>query len=126
MIIIFPEFILELFFGEKYRDASIILILLSLGKLFNVFTGIRGYVLILTGYGTVQMKISLIVGGLNIILCTIGAVKLGIIGVAIGAMISMFIQCILELIVVKIKLGLWTHLSLFEFRNLINKFFYEK
>lgn len=122
IIIIFPGYILELFFGESYIAASSVLIILSIGKIFNVITGMRGYVLILTGYGSLQMKISLFVGLLNIIFCCIGALYWGIVGVSLGAMSAMIIQCLLEMYAVKYKLGVWTHFSLLEFKNLLNKF----
>ena len=117
IILLFPSYVLEVFFGESYTEASSVLIILSIGKLFNVITGIRGYVLILTGHGPILMKISLIIGVLNIVFCSLGATYWGIIGVSFGAMSAMIIQCLLEMIAVKNKLGVWTHLSLIEFKN---------
>jgi O-antigen/teichoic acid export membrane protein len=125
IILLFPSYVLEVLFGESYIGASTVLILLSIGKLFNVVTGIRGYVLMLTGHGVIQMKISFFVGILNIVFCTIGAVEWGIIGVSIGAMSAMIIQCLLEMRAVKSKLGVWTHLSLVEFKNLVSEFKYK-
>ena len=126
IILLFPSYVLEVFFGESYIAASSVLILLSIGKLFNVVTGIRGYVLILTGHGRILMKISLITGFLNIVFCSLGATYWGIIGVGFGAMSAMIIQCLLEMIAVKHKLGIWTHLSFIEFKNLLNKFKHDK
>ena len=126
IILLFPSYILEVVYGESYVAASSILIILAVGRIFNVITGIRGYVLILTGNGAIQMKISVIIGFLNIILCSVGATYWGVIGVSFAAMSAMIIQCLSEMIAVKYKLGVWTHLSLSEFKSLFNKFKYEK
>ena len=126
IILLFPSYVLELFFGESYIAAASVLIILSIGKLINVVTGIRGYVLILTGHGPILMKISLISGILNIVFCSLGATYWGVIGVSFGAMSAMIIQCLLEMIAVKHKLGIWTHLSFNEFKNLLYKLKHEK
>lgn len=130
-IIIFPLFLMFLFwpgyflgflFGVYYIEASSVLIFLSIGLLFNVVTGMRGYVLMLTGYGRTQMMISLVGGLINVILCSLGAKIWGIAGVSAGAMIGMVVQCIMEIVVVKLKLGIWTYMSASDFRYYVQEF----
>lgn len=120
VIAIFPGHVLNIVFGENYAEAGGVLVILAFGKLFNVVTGIRGYTLLLTGYGALQMKISLFAGFITIVLCSLGAMSWGIIGVSCGAVCAMIIQCSLEMAAVKRKLGVWTHLSFGEFKSFIN------
>jgi|APSaa5957512535_1039671.scaffolds.fasta_scaffold17852_2 O-antigen/teichoic acid export membrane protein len=124
ILLLYSSEVLEFLFGEYYRDASKVLIFLLIGVLFNIITGIRGYALMLTGFGRIQMNISILGGVLNLIFCIVGAIKWGIHGVAFGAMSAMIVQCTMELIAVKAKLGIWTHLSISEFKGLVNEYKY--
>lgn len=108
-VILFPSGILQLLYGEFYSRGSSVLVMLSIGLFVNVLTGIRGYVLIMSGREKLQMYISLFGGTLNTVACVIGAIYWGINGVAFAAMFSMITQCIVELFAVKSRLGVWTH-----------------
>jgi len=106
--ILYAAPVLGLVYGEYYAQGNWVLSILAIGMFFNVLTGMRGSVLMLTGYEKVQMKISVIGGTFNILFCSIGALNMGINGVAIGAMTGVILQCVMELIVVKRALGIWT------------------
>lgn len=110
--------ILRLVYGDYYGSGGWILKLLSLGLFVNVVTGIRGYVLMMTGGERLQLVISLVGGTMNILLCTLGAVFWGMYGVAFAAMVVMILQCLTELVAVRMRLGLWTHVSLNSIRDL--------
>jgi len=106
--IFFSKPILNFVYGEYYIQAASILSVLAVGFFFNAVTGMRGIVLMLTGYEKIQMIISIIGGIMNISFCTIGALKFGMIGVAYGAMLGVVLQSMMELIAVKKNLGIWT------------------
>ncbi|MDQ6955834.1 MAG: flippase [Mariprofundaceae bacterium] len=108
LLVLFPEFTLSLVYGDYYIQGAFVLSALSIGLFFNVLTGIRGYVLMMTGHEKTQMVISIVGAGINILFCSIGAVSMGINGVAIGALFGTIIQCVLEVIAVKRLVGVWT------------------
>lgn len=107
----FPEEILTLVYGEFYAQGAGVLVALSAGLFVNVLSGMRGYVLMLTGHERLELSISVAGGALNLGLCLLGVALWGMIGVALGAMIAMILQCLLEEAAVRRRLGIWTHLS---------------
>ncbi len=109
--VLFPADILALVYGAYYRDAGAVLALLAVGLYVNVATGMRGYVLMMTGNERVELAISLFGGVLNVALCLLGAIYFGVIGVAAAAMAAMIVQCAAEELAVKRRLGVWTHVS---------------
>jgi O-antigen/teichoic acid export membrane protein len=116
--ILIPDEILTIVYGSYYEGAAWILRLLSLGLFVNVATGMRGYVLMMTGYGRLEMVLSLAGGAVNILLCTLGAVFWGIHGVALAAMSATILQCLMELVAVRMRLGIWTYASLNSLRDI--------
>lgn len=111
VLVLMPDFIINIIYGEKYLDGGQVLSFLSVGLLVNVITGMRGYTLIMTGYEKLQLAITMVGALLNVAFCVLGAMFYGMIGVAVGAMAAMIVQCITELLAVRIKLGVWTHIS---------------
>lgn len=111
--VIAPQWLLGLIYGEYYADSRAVLALLATGMFFNVITGMRGNVLMMTGHERAQLAISLAGGTLNIALCTAGAYYGGMFGVALAAMSAMIIQCLLEEVTVRRVLGIWTHASVY-------------
>jgi O-antigen/teichoic acid export membrane protein len=107
--VLFSRGVLGVVYGDYYESGQWILVLLSLGAFVNVATGIRGYVLMMVGDERVQLLISIAGGAANVVMCTLGAIYLGMIGVALAAMISLTAQCIAELLVVYLRLGIRTY-----------------
>lgn len=111
IFLIFPVFVLSIVYGSYYEKGADILMILTFAQFVHVVTGMRGYVLMLTGHERLQMKISVLGGVLNILFCIIGVTWGGALGVAIGAASALVIQCMLELIAVRRNIGLWTYSS---------------
>jgi O-antigen/teichoic acid export membrane protein len=116
--IVVPNLMLRFVYGAYYEDGRWILMILAVGIFVNVLTGLRGYVLMLTGYERTQLMISLVGGAANIALCILGAIYWGIYGVALAAMTTMVLQSLVELIVVRYRLGIWTHSSIKSLRDI--------
>jgi O-antigen/teichoic acid export membrane protein len=110
--VLVPGNILRIVYGDYYEGGGWILGLLSFGLFVNVVTGMRGYVLTMTGNERRQLMISVVGGFVNILGCTLGAIYWGIYGVAVAAMTAMILQCLTELIAVYSRHGIWTHASL--------------
>jgi O-antigen/teichoic acid export membrane protein len=111
VFILVPEQSLSLIYGNYYRSGGWVLILLSIGLFVNAATGMRGTVLLLTGHQRTQMVITLVVGSINVMLCSVGAIYWGIYGVAMAAMTAMIVQCLTEILFVRRRLGIWTYAS---------------
>jgi O-antigen/teichoic acid export membrane protein len=101
--------ILGLIFGGYYRDAALILVLLSVGYLAAVWAGSCGVTLIMTGHQMVLMGIS-IMSGLFVIAGAMWAVQEhGAVGVASVAAAGQVFHNIAMLIGAKATTGMWTH-----------------
>lgn len=110
--VLVPGKILGLVYGDYYESGGWVLGLLSIGLFVNVVTGMRGYVLTMTGNERTQLVISVVGGAVNVLLCTLGAIYWGVYGVAVAAMSAMILQCLTELIAVYSRHGIWTYASL--------------
>ena len=107
--VLFSSDVLGVVYGSYYESGQWVLVLLSLSSFVNVATGIRGYVLMMTGGERAQLVISIAGGATNVTVCVLGAIYLGMIGVALAAMVSMIAQCVAELLVVYFRLGIRTY-----------------
>lgn len=121
-ILLFSNSVLHILFSEFYADAGPVLFALAIVKLFNISTSTQDYILMLTGHGRLQMKVTIFAGILNIVFCIVGVIYFGILGVAIGAASALILQCVFEMVAVRRQMGLWTHLSFVEFKGLVNEY----
>lgn len=108
LCIIFPEFLLSLFFGEFYARGALVLGALATANYLNLATGVRGYLLLVCGHERHQLGIA-VFGGASTILLVFGGVELaGISGGAVGACVGVILQCVLEMVAVWHRLGILT------------------
>lgn len=87
-IIIFPEIILNTFFGTAYTNAAIPLQILASGFIFNSYFGLNYHTLITIGKSKFLMYCSLIGATLNIILNILLIPTMGIVGAALASISS--------------------------------------
>jgi O-antigen/teichoic acid export membrane protein len=117
-----PQTVLALFYGDYYREGAAVLAALASGLFINVLSGMRGYVLMMTGHERLELAIALVGGLCNVVFCVLGVVLWGMVGVALGAMSAMILQCLLEEVAVRRRLGIWTHFSLRSFGDIRGMF----
>lgn len=108
----FGPTIMSIIFGEYYREAAIILYILSIGRLVNVWTGSCAFVMMMTGHQRELMVITLINGSISLIGCVIVAEPFGIVGVAAVCSLLVITLNITTLMAVKRFTGVWTHMYL--------------
>jgi O-antigen/teichoic acid export membrane protein len=106
---LFGRELLALVYGDGYTDAYLLLLVLSVGQLFNVVTGSSGMVLLMTGHQRTMMKISLFTVTLAIVASIYAAIYVGSIGVAAVFSAALVVQNVLMLH----YLGKYTGLSTF-------------
>ncbi len=91
LLLFFPELILTSIFGQQYRSASIVLIILTIGAIINVIVGPADATLLGMGKNIYLMWMSilniLLIVGLNLFLIPLYALN----GVAISSLISSLI-----------------------------------
>ncbi|SCY73608.1 oligosaccharide flippase family protein [Desulfoluna spongiiphila] len=108
IFLVFPGEILQIIFGDGYQIAAPILVILTIGQIVNVLVGSCGYVLIMTGHKTVMMCVSVSVAIISVSCGIIVTEKFGAVGAASAVTLAITIQQILMLIIVRIRVGVWT------------------
>lgn len=101
--------LLGIVYGDFYRAAAFILILLSVGRMVNVWAGSCGVVLMLTGHQNTMMGITVVTGLLTVLgsLWLVGGY--GAEGVAVVTTVMLVVQNLLMLLFARIRVGVWTH-----------------
>jgi len=113
IFIFYGENILVVFFGEFYRSSANILVILSVGQVFNVLSGSCGLALMLTKHQKTMMTITLFSGIITFLFSWYLIYDYGVIGVAVGTTFGLILQNILMLLLTRYKLGIWTHFDPF-------------
>lgn len=109
MFIVSGESILGLLYGPHYEEAINVLIVLSLGQFANVATGSSNQILAFTGHQKQLMYVSLLTSVMSISLTVIGALKWGVLGIAAGVSLGLFVQNFSVWLLVRALTGMWSH-----------------
>ncbi len=88
LMFIFPDFVLNIFYGFRYIEASKVLQILSLGFIMNSLFGFNYYTLLSAGKSRLLINCSLISAIMNIFLNLILIPKYGMIGAAVASAAS--------------------------------------
>ncbi|MFI5218021.1 MAG: flippase [Bacteroidia bacterium] len=107
IICLFPKFILGIF-GNEFKEASLCLIILSVGNFISVISGSVGILLQMTGRQKQYNYIVMVAALINVVLNITLIPKLGILGAAIASSISKIFQNIASVIYVKRVFGFTT------------------
>jgi O-antigen/teichoic acid export membrane protein len=103
-MLVFPEFILG-FFGEEYKQASLLLQILVIGQFINVVTGSVGFLLNMTGHEKDLRNVVFLSGPLAVILGLMLTPMYGTTGAAVATAIAFASQNLLAVFMVKKRLG---------------------
>ncbi|MEX0668712.1 MAG: flippase [Candidatus Saccharimonadales bacterium] len=107
IFILVPEFILGLF-GPEFTNGAAVLIILAIGQLFSVGVGSANYILAMTGYENILAKIMFSTLIINAVLSLVLIPIYGIIGAGIAVTVSMVINSIIQVLVIKNRLDIWS------------------
>jgi len=102
-----PEWILGLF-GEGFDSAAPLLRIVALAQLVNVATGSVGFLLNMTGHERVMRNIALLCNGAGLLGFLVLTPLLGALGAAVALAFVLVSQNLIALVLVWIKLGIWT------------------
>jgi O-antigen/teichoic acid export membrane protein len=103
--------ILGLVYGSYYQSGTMVLVLLSVGKLAAVWSGSCGAVLQFTGHQGSMLRINLLTSPLFLIGALLLVREYGPIGVASATAAITVLQNVVLVLVAKRKTGMWTHVS---------------
>lgn len=104
--------ILSILFGEYYRAANDLLMILMFGNAFHVMAGSCGLTLVMTGHQKTLMGISLFSGISTSLAAYLVADRFGTLGVASVISVVLILKNVLMLIYTKRLTGIWTHAAL--------------
>jgi O-antigen/teichoic acid export membrane protein len=110
--VLFSGPVLELVYGDYYRAGAVVLVLLSVGKVVNVWAGSCGIVLTMTGHQSTLLVITLLSGLLTVAGAAWAVRDYGAEGVAVVTSAALALQNLLMLIYARRKAGIWTHATL--------------
>lgn len=108
-LIVFNKFLLGLF-GQEFLSGEVTLIILTIGFLFNSFSGTVAHILNMTDYQKILRNLTLSMAILNIGLNFILIPKFGITGAAVASLFSQIFLNLFAVYYVKKKLGFWAFL----------------
>lgn len=119
----FGASIMGLVYGSFYRQGATVLAILSVARLYAVFTGNSGALLMMTGHQRTMLGITAVSAALGLTAELLVVRPFGIVGVAIATACAQVIQNTLQLVYGKMRVGIWTHaeLSLRPLRDLLGR-----
>ena len=106
LVLAFGESILA-FWGDSFREALIPLIILCIGQVVNALTGSTGLALIMAGYDSISAKITFATVLISALLSLLLIPRYGAIGAAYSVSVTIIIDNVIKLFVVKNKLDVW-------------------
>jgi len=107
VLLVWPEFFLGLF-GDEFKTAKQVMILLCLGQFVNAASGSVGHFLNMTGRQQIFRNIVLCAALINVVLNYILIPRYEIVGAAIATMTSVMFWNIVSAVYIKIKYNVQT------------------
>lgn len=106
------EAVLGLVFGEFYRQAWTVLLVLGIGQAVNVMTGSCVTLLSMTGHQKALMMLTILMGCITFVASVLAVQWYGVLGVAVAAASGLVLRNIGTLFLAYKLTGIWTHASL--------------
>lgn len=103
--------VLGLLFGDLYRDAYPLLVILCVGQVANIVTGSWQIVLPMTGHRQQMLRVSTLATIVQVICSIVGGYAAGVVGVALGASAGALVGNVLGVVTVRRHLSIWTLIS---------------
>lgn len=110
--------ILSLVYGEFYRDATAIFVILALGTVALSLMSASGLVLTMTGYRITILIITSVAGCITVAMALWLVQTEGAVGVAVATATGSTVQFIMLWIAARVRVGIWTHAGLWRPQHL--------
>ena len=112
IFIMFGKDILGIVFGDFYREAYSVLVILTVGKIVNVFTGSPSVLLVMSGNQRLSFYSSLISGFISLFISYCFVEAYGSEGVAAGLSLGLVMHNVIMWLACIYKVGIPTHMSI--------------
>jgi O-antigen/teichoic acid export membrane protein len=110
--------ILGRIYGPFYAQGALVLAILSVGRLVAVWTGSCGVALLMTGHHRPMMQLTIVSGLISVTGGIVAAANFGMVAVAITTASAAILQNLLQLLLARRLIGIWTHAYLSPLRVL--------
>ncbi len=124
VFVVFGRSVLGHVYGPYYSQGALVLTLLSLGRLISVWAGASGVTLIMTGHQKAMMYLTVSTGGLSVAGGVLLAPRFGGPGVAAATLTMAIVQNVLQVVIAKRTVGVWTFMELSP--RALREFFFRK
>jgi O-antigen/teichoic acid export membrane protein len=105
IFLLFPQWTMSIF-GDDFRNAGMLLFILSLGEFVNVMTGPVGVLLQMSRHERAYRDCAIVGGALQILLCVVLIPPFGAIGAAVATAVSMATSNLCAVAVSYFRLGI--------------------
>lgn len=112
VFVFFGQAVMGLVFGTPYRDGATILIILAVARLIGIWTGSCSVALMMTGHQRVTMYVAVAGGITSVVGGILVAPHLGAVGVASVTGAAQVLQNLVQLLLARRLVGVWTHIQL--------------
>jgi O-antigen/teichoic acid export membrane protein len=111
VFVFFGRTVMGVVFTAQYRDGATILVILSVARLIGIWTGSCSVALMMTGHQRVTMYVALTGGTVSVVGGILVAPHLGAVGVAAVTGAAQVLQNLVQLLLAKRLVGVWTHIQ---------------
>ncbi len=111
VFVFFGRTVMGVVFTAQYRDGATILVILSVARLIGIWTGSCSVALMMTGHQRVTMYVALTGGTASVVGGILVAPHLGAVGVAIVTGAAQVVQNLVQLLLARRLVGVWTHIQ---------------
>ena len=111
VFVFFGRTVMGFVFTAQYQDGATILIILSVARLIGIWTGSCSVALMMTGHQRVTMYVALSGGIASVVGGILVAPHLGAVGVATVTGAAQVVQNLVQLLLARRLVGVWTHIQ---------------
>ncbi len=112
VFMLFGAEIMSLLYGEYYAAGAGILAILAGGHFMSIWTGPSGIAMMMTGHQATMMIITLLTSAATLGLAILVGRSYGAVGIAWVFAVGFSVQNLLMWVAARVKMGIWTHVSL--------------
>ena len=111
-VFLFGAQIMAFIYGDFFAEGATVLAILSASRLYAVFTGNSGALLMMTGHQKTMMRITMLSAAFGLTTELLLVRPFGMVGVAVATALAQVLQNTLQLVFGKLRTGIWSQAEL--------------
>lgn len=112
VFVVFGSTVMGRLYGPFYAQGATVLVILAIGRLVAVWTGSCSVALMMTGHQRAAMGVTLVAGVVSVAGGLLAAPLFGRVGVAVTTSLAQIGQNLVQLLLARRRVGVWTHIEL--------------